>query len=1209
MRLMSLGGSRAGGHKTEVPMGGNITIQGNVVTHDYISNANLSVPVTFSGNLLLVGGGGGGGTGIGGGGGAGGLVFNPNEVIPRSYYNVNVGVGGSGATSTAQSGAVGGNTSLKFASKAQVTINAPVNFDVGGLKIAIWNPVNGYTTNNDGSVIVNQDRIFVNELLLIGGGSGGGLTSADPNSKGYGGAPGTIFYSNNFYLDPGTYTVKVGTGGFGAYSINYYDGVSTTGRAVPTQGTSSTKFGNFITPPTTSTGAFVPTFNTTPRANVGSNGTSIYTDLLKLVNQYLPANQAIGKLVNGKYYVAAGGGGAQVALGGTGGTGGIGGGGNGDTISGGTNIPATNGSSPGSGGGGNNTKFLPPPFISSANNPGVTINQALAIPGLGANGIAIMTYFTSGDVFVAYGGGGGASSGSAASAIGGSGGGGNGASNNISPGGKAYVTQGNDGGLGLGVSAGVGVAGGGGGSLGYTTSVNVRTSGGNGTPLIPISGGGSGGQPTPIKIPTNEVVYYAGGGGGSGGGGAGGGTGGDGNESGGAGGTGSVGQAGVDNTGGGGGGTGSSDISGANRGGSGRAAVKYLTWANQGLRNSLYTCRDVNEVNDGNWHTLYFDKKTEFSLHQPINAAEILIVAAGGTGSTYGAGGGGGGVVYIPEYTLPAASYEIKVGQPNSLWSDDGFGIPNQTAGSLYQASVSGGNSFIRTRTLDINLVAVGGGAGAYASSATPPSNFPLNQGGVPGGSAGGGANLGKDYNRPLAVSGIQKTLPGDSGKYGYGNAGGDANIGTSSYVGGGGGGAGSAGAGPNSTSNGGDGLLLTITGAPAYYSAGGRGIAFNGTSVNGSGWGGPGSGGQGGNYSTAGQNNAKGGIVIVKFNTSNRVMGGRMSSLGPYTLHTFKDVGIHGFENLLDIVADILIVGGGGGGGAGAGGGGGAGGYIYRKNVTMPADYYQIQVGNGGLGGNPSSPGNTFNGNNGGDSYISGNFLTLNASGGGGGVGATGSNSGVQGGSGGGSSVNATRQVLSPGIGNGSQGFAGGAGKNMSDIAATGLNFIVSGGGGGAAQAGSAGVGVINTGNLTFISPVPVPGAGGSGLSNDITGTATYYAGGGGGGGSILMIPASGPAPAVPSYPRAIVGGAGTYTTGGGGPGYNITTYNYVRGLEPTTPVLDGLANTGGGGGGGFSKVNYTTLDITNEKAGGKGGSGIVIIRYLSASIPLGNA
>jgi hypothetical protein len=104
-------------------------------------------------------------------------------------------------------------------------------------------------------------------------------------------------------------------------------------------------------------------------------------------------------------------------------------------------------------------------------------------------------------------------------------------------------------------------------------------------------------------------------------------------------------------------------------------------------------------------------------------------------------------------------------------------------------------------------------------------------------------------------------------------------------------------------------------------------------------------------------------------------------------------------------------------------------------------------------------------------------------------------------------------------------------------------------------------------------------------------------------------MIPASGPAPAVPLYPRAIVGGKDTYATGGGGPGYNITTYNYVRGLEPTTPVLDGLANTGGGGGGGFSKVNYTTFDITNEKAGGKGGSGIVIIRYLSASIPLGNA
>ncbi|MGB4420245.1 MAG: type II secretion system protein, partial [Candidatus Saccharimonadales bacterium] len=54
------------------------------------------------------------------------------------------------------------------------------------------------------------------------------------------------------------------------------------------------------------------------------------------------------------------------------------------------------------------------------------------------------------------------------------------------------------------------------------------------------------------------------------------------------------------------------------------------------------------------------------------------------------------------------------------------------------------------------------------------------------------------------------------------------------------------------------------------------------------------------------------------------------------------------------NIVVDALIVGGGGGGGAGwQGGGGGGGGYIYEQNIPISINNYEIQVGEGGAGGN----------------------------------------------------------------------------------------------------------------------------------------------------------------------------------------------------------------------------------------------------------------
>lgn len=89
--------------------------------------------------------------------------------------------------------------------------------------------------------------------------------------------------------------------------------------------------------------------------------------------------------------------------------------------------------------------------------------------------------------------------------------------------------------------------------------------------------------------------------------------------------------------------------------------------------------------------------------------------------------------------------------------------------------------------------------------------------------------------------------------------------------------------------------------------------------------------------------------------------------------------------------------------------------------------------------------------------------------------------------------------------------------------------------------------------------------GNGGDGVINNWQGSNVAYAGGGGGGAA---------SPNLRGYG----------TDGGGDGGYNIFPTNYA--------ATAGSSNTGGGGGGGYK------FSPTN---GGAGGSGIVIIRYLT--------
>ena len=174
--------------------------------------------------------------------------------------------------------------------------------------------------------------------------------------------------------------------------------------------------------------------------------------------------------------------------------------------------------------------------------------------------------------------------------------------------------------------------------------------------------------------------------------------------------------------------------------------------------------------------------------------------------------------------------------------------------------------------------------------------------------------------------------------------------------------------------------------------------------------------------------------------------------------------------------------------------------------------------------------------------------FGSVSAVGGGGGGSRDGGGGGRTGGSGGGGGGGGSPQ-LTGGTGTSGQGNAGGDGISN--------NCISAGGGGG-------GAGVVGTTGQANIG-----GNGGAGVSNSITGTAVFYGGGGGAGITCNNT------------------GFGTGGSGGGGNG----------GGNPTLGTA-GTPNTGGGGGGGGG---------ANSGIGGQaGGSGVVIVRYLTPSVTI---
>jgi hypothetical protein len=238
------------------------------------------------------------------------------------------------------------------------------------------------------------------------------------------------------------------------------------------------------------------------------------------------------------------------------------------------------------------------------------------------------------------------------------------------------------------------------------------------------------------------------------------------------------------------------------------------------------------------------------------------------------------------------------------------------------------------------------------------------------------------------------------------------------------------------------------------------------------------------------------------------------------------------------------LVVAGGGGGGDAAGGGGGAGGLLNGTYAASASTSYYVTVGAGGVGGSS----NNVPGKMGQNSSFANTTVTdgFNSKGGGGGSGVDAGVS-LNGGSGGGGSY----WYTSAGTATSGQGNIGGTGTHTDPPDPTG-------GGGGCGAAGQDGN--LNNG-----------GNGGIGCAISINGTAYYYAGGGGGGDMVYG------AYTCITYPPG---------AGGSGGGGSAVCQGY------SNPGADGYG--GGGGGAGYYWAGYWVWPNA-----GKGGSGVVILRY----------
>ena len=310
-------------------------------------------------------------------------------------------------------------------------------------------------------------------------------------------------------------------------------------------------------------------------------------------------------------------------------------------------------------------------------------------------------------------------------------------------------------------------------------------------------------------------------------------------------------------------------------------------------------------------------------------------------------------------------------------------------------------------------------------------------------------------------------------------------------------------------------------------------------------------------------------------------IVNGLPSADGTNAVISFRENGRVRFTKQTTL--DLLVVGGGGGGGNGGyfgGGGGGAGGVVYVQQVTLPAGDYDVTV---GIGGAEDEKGT--------DSL----FASYRAYGGGAGnSGFGGPAERTNGGSGGGAAAVSNWERYG-GTGIAGQGCDGGDCLRVT-ILSTNLETTVirnysgqevnaGGGGGGAGAVGGSGSFIVkeyrdDNGTYTGFCEFYYGGSGGDGIACSITGEEVWYGGGGGGGlGGWYRFGSEAP------------GGQG-----GGGRGGAYQDWKYDGNPEHGSKRdgENGVDGTGGGGGGGGSNG-----DPNFASDGGRGGSGIVILRF----------
>jgi hypothetical protein len=294
------------------------------------------------------------------------------------------------------------------------------------------------------------------------------------------------------------------------------------------------------------------------------------------------------------------------------------------------------------------------------------------------------------------------------------------------------------------------------------------------------------------------------------------------------------------------------------------------------------------------------------SYNKTFANIEVLAVGAGGGGGgwdgNYGAGGGAGGVVYSKITSMGTGTFNIAIG------GGGGSGSGCLTSAGAGAAGANGGGAGGNAG----NGGCSGGGGGGGGWSGVYNSTTSVYYVVAGGGAGGGGSNEGMANDVAAPGGGTQTAGANATSMTG---ANGSAYSGDGGGGGGGGGGYyGGAGQNPNSSSYGYSGSgganyanATYTTGTVTYNGNASSGNSSNGnpgaavTVTNATDFGytnNKGGGGQapyGGGYGVSGTD----GIVIIRYYGPQRAIGGVVTTVNGYTVHTFTSAGTLTFKML----------------------------------------------------------------------------------------------------------------------------------------------------------------------------------------------------------------------------------------------------------------------------------------------------------------------